>query len=52
MKIFQGFEALQYIMENKDKKLYTKNDQIMYYKDGIKIKGKYRDTTPKLTNII
>jgi hypothetical protein len=24
----------------------------MYYKDGIKIKGKYRDTTPKLTNII
>lgn len=46
MKIFQGFEALQYIMDNKDKKLYTKNDQIMYYKDGIKIKGKYRDTTP------
>ena len=46
MKIFQGFEALQYIIDNKDKKLYTKNDQIMYYKDGIKIKGKYRDTTP------
>lgn len=46
MKIYQGLEALQYIMNNKDKKLYTKNDQVMFYNDGIKIKGKYRDTFP------
>lgn len=48
MKILTGFEALDYILKNKDKRLYNRKGQQLYYckkyGDGeIKLTGKYNN---------
>lgn len=49
MKVLKGFEALEYILKNKDKRLYNRKGQQLYfcnkYGDGeIKVTGKYQNT--------
>ena len=48
MKVLKGFKALEYILNNKDKKLYNRKGQQLYYSDEygegeIMITGKYQD---------
>ena len=33
MKVLKGFKALEYILNNKDKKLYNRKGQQLYYSD-------------------